>query len=181
MQVRRKYVARVATELLGAYGIASPPVDVEAIARRLGLDVRRNPNSRDDLSGFLLRQTGRDGGIIGVNDSHAPNRQRFTIAHEIGHHLLHPADELYVDQTGRGLTIQARDQQSSEGTNPQEIEANLFAAALLMPEEFLQEDLAQSGDIDLEDDHALSELAQRYQVSVQSLTFRLANLGFVNI
>ena len=78
-------------------------------------------------SGFTLREGSRT--IIGVNTRTSRKRQRFTIAHEIGHVVLHESP-LIVDHSVR---IDWRDGVSSLGTQKQEIEANAFAAALLMP------------------------------------------------
>jgi Zn-dependent peptidase ImmA (M78 family) len=78
----------------------------------------------------------------------------------------------------RRYEIQRRDNKSKEGTDNDEKEANLFAAELLMPEEFLHRDLAELGGIDLADETELKKLAVRYQVSPQALAFRLAYLGY---
>ncbi len=56
-----------------------------------------------------------------------------------------------------------------------EIEANRFAAELLMPFDMIMADLHER-EIDVENEQELKELAQRYQVSVQSLTHRITNL-----
>ena len=55
--------------------------------------------------------------VLGVNDWHADVRQRFTVAHELGHLKLHH-DELFVDG------VLKRDDQSSLAIRPHEIEAN---------------------------------------------------------
>ena len=67
------------------------------------------------------------------------------------------------------------------GEDVEEREANLFAAELLMPAAFLKEDLLGK-DVDLIGDSAfLQRLAKKYDVSVQALTFRLANLGYITL
>ena len=149
------------------------PVDVERIARNLGIFVTRTP-SEDDISGFLLvHADGR--AVIGVNTLHHPNRQRFTIAHEIGHFLLHDFNEVHVDRA----VVKLRNRVSSRGDDSEEIEANRFAAEILMPEAFLSNDLDESTFIDLHDDRSMLRLARRYQVSVQAMTNRLVSLGFL--
>ena len=57
------------------------------------------------------------------------------------------------------------------------MEANRFAAELLMPIEFLQADLEKS-EFDLADDSELQTLAKRYGVSLQALAIRLNGLGY---
>jgi len=62
------------------------------------------------------------------NDPHPLVRQRFSIAHEIGHFILHQKQgQLFIDKTYK---VFLRDQLSSSGENIQEIQANQFAAAL---------------------------------------------------
>ncbi len=68
------------------------------------------------------------------------------------------------------------------GEQPSEIEANAFAAELLMPVSFLKRDLEEGDDaVDLSDDDALKSLAAKYRVSVTAMTFRLANLRYLRL
>ena len=81
--------------------------------------------------------------IIGVNALHHPNRQRFTVAHECGHLILHKAQitkEVHVD---KDFPMLMRDSVSAAGVNEMEIEANVFAAELLMPGSFSREGAGQ--------------------------------------
>ena len=112
--------------------------------------------------------------VIGVNSSHPETRQRFTIAHELGHVLLHKEESLHVDETA---SIRFRDEESSLATKSDEIEANQFAAELLMPEHLVTEEIAKLPDADPED--AIPILAERFQVSEQAMTLRLNRLGLL--
>jgi Zn-dependent peptidase ImmA (M78 family) len=132
--------------------------------------ILRSGDLPDNLSGFLLRQAG--GAVIGVNAEHADTRQRFTIAHEIGHLLLHP-DQSYLDR--KILPAYFRDDRSRTAEDKVEIDANQFAADLLMPKRFLLRALANR-EIDVEDADEVSKLAKRFGVSPQALTYRLINL-----
>jgi Zn-dependent peptidase ImmA (M78 family) len=118
--------------------------------------------------------------IIGVNTLHPKTRQRFTIAHEIGHLELNHLEqygehEILVD---RHFKVMLRDEKSSQASDPMEIEANAYAAELLMPTAMLivERELRSSG-VDYEDDELIHNLANRYKVSRQAMTFRLANLA----
>jgi hypothetical protein len=113
---------------------------------------------------------------IGVNTHHAPARQNFTTFHELGHLLLHDQEKLHIDN---GFRVRLRDDVSSQGTDDAEREANLFAASLLMPRRFLEEDLESEEYVDLLDDDFLSDLARKYGVSSQALVNRLKNLGYI--
>jgi Zn-dependent peptidase ImmA (M78 family) len=165
-------VARIrkkAQELLSKNRVRTPPVRVEAIAKSLGVSIRYEP-FEDDISGVLYRD--RNAVIIGVSSFHHSNRQHFTVAHEIGHLLLHEID-VHVD---KGYRMVARDSVSSQAVDPLEMDANRFAAELLMPVEFLEEDLRKLPD-DIEEEEAVVRLARKYQVSIQAMTIRLTSLG----
>lgn len=110
-----------AQDLLFRLGLATPPVDVWNVAHALGLAVKVAPLA------------GSDGCYVGygpytpcivVREDMAEVRRRFTLAHEIGHHLLH-SDEAITERVREWA-------RSSE-----EREANQFAAALLMPERYV--------------------------------------------
>jgi|GEM_PF-3077297 len=98
----------------------APPVNLEKIAEDLGLFVKQVP-----LAGFegCLVTDGTVGGILidaGMTDVH---RQRFTLAHEIGHFLMHRSQGDFHDTT----------EDMSDYQSELELEANLFASLLLIP------------------------------------------------
>jgi hypothetical protein len=105
----------VARRLLAKYGITTPFVDVLAVAKAEGFEVRVKPLP-DGLSGRLV------GKVIEVNVGEAAVRQRFTVAHELGHHAL---------GTTHGL---------SRGSAQAVIEreADAFAGELLVPGSMLR-------------------------------------------
>jgi Zn-dependent peptidase ImmA (M78 family) len=159
-----------ATELLEKHGAASIPVNVERVAKAEGVRVEYAPLD-GELSGLAHVRDGVP--IIGVNMLHAPNRQRFTLAHELGHIFLHrPQLELAVHVDRGSLR---RDPVSAAGTDPQEIEANAFASELLMPEHLIKAAL-EGKAIDLEDDDAIAALAKRFRVSDAAMRLRLDTL-----
>jgi Zn-dependent peptidase ImmA (M78 family) len=166
--IRRKKIHEVVDSLLRKHGVNKAPVPVKRIAKAEGARVYSDELD-GDLSGFLYRDPFET--VIGVNTHHAPVRQHFTIAHELGHLMLHETDQLHVDH-------KFRNEFSSDGSDPEEIEANLFAAALLMPAQFLREDI-QKTEIDLADEDVIYKLAKQYGVSTQALTIRLVNLGYL--
>lgn len=116
----------------------------------------------------------KDGvGIIGVNALHHPNRQRFSAAHELGHHELHAAEIRKAVHVDKGFRVLLRDDVSSKGVDPLEIEANAFASELLMPAEFLLNALDEAG-LDIEDEAGIEALARRFRVSSSAMRYRLA-------
>ena len=156
--------------LLKQSRISKPPVPVQKIAENLGLDVRYAP-FEGDLSGALVRGDGE--AYIGVNSLHHPNRQRFSIAHELGHYMLHKGMKVHVD---KDFHVNWRDDDSSKAINRDEIEANRFAAELLMPTRFLVRDIEELKSVNQEIAHTL---AKRYKVSSQAMRIRLGNFGFI--
>ena len=180
MKVRRKHIEKLVEKLLDDNNITSAPVNLAKITKRLDLDVVKQ-DADDSISGMLIN-TGTGKALIGVNKLHHPNRQRFTLGHEIGHYLLHKFDGVHFDGPSTGLQLNFRDDRSSDGSDVYEMEANLFAAELLMPRRLLKIDLADAEYVDLVDkrDRTLKNLAEKYKVSVRAITYRLAYLDRLN-
>jgi Zn-dependent peptidase ImmA (M78 family) len=131
--------------------------------------------SIQSLACSRMRDAGRGHAVIGVNIAQHLNRQRFTIAHELGHLLLHSGDAVHVD------AIKHRDDVSKKGTEIEEVESNLFAAELLMPAQFLKQDLDRLRTITLLDEEKVAKLARVYGVSSQAMAVRLAHLGYFHL
>lgn len=172
---------RTASTVLATEQVKRAPVPVEKIAGKYAhLMYYSLP---DDVSGMLLPLP-NDGGqrkwAIVVNVAHAEVRQRFTIAHELGHLLMHRYTTPHAD--GR-FVVRFRNARSATGSDREEIEANQFAAELLMPERLVlghatHLGLDLGGDSDLGSDAAvLARLATRFRVSVQAMSLRVANLA----
>lgn len=152
-----------AEAILKKAGVTSLPVPVEEIAEKYQIRISRAPHK--NFSGMLIRKDGR--ALIGVNNSEAEVRQRFTIAHELGHFFLHPNQDAFVDY---------RDNKNGIMRTPREKQANMFAAALLMPRKLLSKDFKAIAKNGFSDDE-LHELARRYDVSEDAIRFRLINLN----
>jgi len=99
-------------------------------------------------------------------------RQRFTIAHELGHLLLHDGVPIRID---RNFRVNWRKGSGVNASNVEEIEANFFAASLLMPKSMLTT-ANRLDHFDVEDDAEIVRLARLFRVSTQAMTFRLAEL-----
>jgi Zn-dependent peptidase ImmA (M78 family) len=172
--MRKPYARKVdarATQLLHELKLMRAPVDVRAVASQLGASVVFDELD-DDVSGFLLRD--KNVMTIAVNKHHHPNRQRFTLAHECGHLYLHAdkGDRLWLDKT-----YFFRDGSSSQGDQFAEIEANQFAAGLLMPEELIRSNLPHAGPVN---DVDVVRLAMHFEVSERAMTFRLISLDLLD-
>jgi Zn-dependent peptidase ImmA (M78 family) len=170
--MKREDVRQRAVNLLAECGVLGAPVPVEQIAVANGIQIIRSAAEWSE-SGFLLRDNGRV--IIGINARNSPSRQRFTIAHELGHWLMHDGKPLIVDQS---VMINKRDDVSSQATDLQEVQANQFAADLLMPKEYVMDELRQQMSSDIGSrEELITLLARRFDVSNDAMNWRLINLG----
>lgn len=134
------------------------PVEVGAIARDLGIEILADDTLPDSISGSIARDD--EGFFITVNARHALSRQRFTIAHELAHYVLHR------DQIGDGIQDSALYRSHLSGRC--EVEANKLAADILMPLDLVQTVLDQLGD-----KATVDELARRFHVSKSAMSIRL--------
>lgn len=162
-----------AEQLLHEYfeGGGTVPVRIAQLVESHGIEVVREA-AGPDLAGMLVVDD--DVSVIVVNADDAPYRQMFTLAHELGHYLLHRPT---------GAAAFHRDERSRTGTDRVEIDANTFAAEVLMPEAAVR---MHAGDlsVDLATDHGLEQiakLARRFDVSTQAMSFRLQNLGILKL
>ncbi|MBV6857941.1 ImmA/IrrE family metallo-endopeptidase [Xanthomonas campestris pv. zingibericola] len=113
------------------------------------------------MSGFLEKRGQQ--WVAGVNSYHHPVRQRFTLAHELAHFILHRGDKARFDDH----TYARR----HDDRSPMEREADNFAARLLMPEP----ELRQAVDKGVRN---LNDLARQFEVSSLAMRYRLEALGY---
>lgn len=161
-----------AQQVLEEFGFKAAPIPVDKIAKALGAVLRFSPLDQE-LSGMVYVKDGVP--VIGVNALHHPNRQRFTIAHEIGHLLLHRdliSESVHVDKQFRVLM---RDPKSATGLEGIEVQANQFASELLIPTSLFDPTKIAPSDID--DDAQLDDLAKKFRVSRQMLEYRISNFS----
>jgi len=164
---RRKLAREMALALLKEQKVTAPEVDVDAIARALGLTVEYV-----EVDGKISGQLYPDLREIVVNTrGRSRGRQRFTLAHELGHwrfrhHLL---SELPPDTLGYAGAFE--DEGSSEGRSNVEVEANTFAAELLMPSPWIRK---IPKPLNLGAPH---RLAETYGVSDQAMYYQLMRCG----
>jgi Zn-dependent peptidase ImmA (M78 family) len=161
-----------AHELLTEFGVTKAPVPVEKIAERRGLTVRHVPLD-DALSGMIFIRDNTP--IVIVNSLHHTNRQRFTLAHECGHYELHMNDIGGAVHVDKKYFVMERSGNSGKGFDPKEIEANRFAAELLVPRDMLFAEV-KGRIVDVEDDFLVAELARTFLVSVQMMSIRIGVL-----
>lgn len=122
-----------ALEILKDFGYTSPPIDPVKISRELGVRVYFADFSGEDdkISGFFYAEKNE----IYVNKHEYPPRMNFTVAHELGHKLLHE-DWL---KSSEYQALMRSDLINKANEDPKEREANTFAAHLLVPRAILKE------------------------------------------
>ena len=162
----KRQIANIASDILrDYYGNDKYPIMVIELAKNIGLTVFKATFDRDDVSGMIEAQEG----IIYVSENDRINRQRFSIAHEIGHYALHYKGNLFEEKDNK-QHISYRDSLSSLGFSIKEIEANFFAANLLMPEDKIK-DLHHNG-------YDINQMANFFGVSSIAIGHRLDFLGY---
>lgn len=137
------------------------PIDILKIAGELGLAVYKGTNTGQILSGKIVKDSdrgGKSGYAIYVNAKDAEVRQRFTIAHEIAHFLLHE------NKIGDGIVDDAL--YRSGLSNKEEAEANKLAAEILMPWHLINSAMNKTS-------MTISDLAEMFQVSESAMSIRL--------
>lgn len=170
--VRSDFVKREAERMLMKHRVTAYPVPVEFIAEREGLRVYHDPNLSDDISGFLYRSHDL-GDVVVVNLQHHPTRRRFTLAHELAHFVLHDGQN-YVSEK-----VRFRNSLTSTGADVEEVEANQWAAELLMPPHLIDKAIA-AAERYLTDDLLVKNLARDFGVSPLAMRIRLMALGYVD-
>lgn len=152
------------------------PRNMVDICNKLGIRVQESFNLDKDISGLIYKEYGQY--IILINGNHAPTRQNFTIAHELGHFFKHKekldneseivsyikSKSMECPAIPRGNTmLQDKDY------NKIEREANNFAAEILMPETEFIEQCCKSNSIE--------EVANYFGVSVAAASVQANKLG----
>lgn len=157
--------------LIDEHQLTALPVDPEKVAASLGAIVIHQPGPIE-LSGILLRRNGQD--VIGVGTDLEAARQRFALAHLVGHLHLHARRDLILDTATR----YSHPKLASMPTDREEAEANRFAAALLVPEGIVRR-MAVEADARTED-QMLDLLAPRFEVTRALMAARLMGLGIIS-
>lgn len=142
------------------------PVELEKIARDLGIHVYVC-DLDEEVSGKLTRDPiigGTSGFVIEINRRHHRNRQRFTLAHEIAHFVLHR------DLIDKGVVDNAL-YRSAALSDHYEAQANRFAADILMPIHLLQQAHKRTPDV--------RTLANMFGVSVEAMRIRIESLNLM--
>lgn len=167
--MKKADIEKLAHQTLIEHGMLSIPVDPVVLANRLGIRVSNAVFSDTSLSGMIAKRG--DKKSLLVNDNDSIERKRFTIAHELGHCLLHLEGEgEFVDSTTNLFRTEGTTQEGQ--SYYQEVEANAFAAALLMDAELVKQVWVKC--------RSLQTMARIFMVSESAMGIRLNTLGLNN-
>ncbi|RZK48095.1 MAG: ImmA/IrrE family metallo-endopeptidase [Pedobacter sp.] len=171
-----KELSDTVNKLLSEACVLKAPVPIKQIAKMCGVNVM-GYEFGEEISGVLIVEENK--ATIGFNTENSRVRQRFTIAHELGHFMQHVKsnnkDELFVD---KDFIVKFRsDKTYSAKEVTQEREANAFAAALLMPRQFILDEMKEPKYKKLHETKLIEELAKVFEVSVPAMTYRLSDLN----
>lgn len=149
------------------------PVDIEGLIRELGIELDKKADLDEGIAGQIERL--EDGRYkISVNKKDHYYRQRFTMAHELGHYFFHRS------LIGDGIDDNKAYRSTSEGRfynvnikPAHETLANQFAASILMPEPLVCEIYKElNGDI--------AEIAKRFQASKKAMLIRVDSIDMLS-
>lgn len=152
-RINRHQIRKITSRLLKECHIIDPPIRIEAISKKLEIILEKgdpeilNLFKIKNLSAFIDLESK----IVVYNSTHPSVRNRFSIAHEIGHLLLKHSFKNDI------FCLKSRD--------PREVEANMFAAELLMPFEWIKKDLKNGLKV--------ADIAYKYWVSEEAVGWRL--------
>lgn len=153
-----------AKKILKENFVLEPPVDVYEITRNEGIRVIEEPFPEDyeDVSGFINIED--DCPVMYINESEPKNRKKFTVAHELGHWVLH--EEAIREDTRRAVMFRVALGEPNQDLL--EKEANAFAAELLVPLDMFEK---------LEESQSQNELATIFEVSAEVIGYRKVALS----
>ncbi|WP_375725253.1 ImmA/IrrE family metallo-endopeptidase [Arcobacter sp. KX21116] len=148
------------------------PIEVDEIIKILGISIEKKPDFRKaKVTGSITMKEGIPRVWINPMMNQSKERERFTLAHELGHFMLHIAPSFRDDYISDDNIEWNRD----NNWDVKEMEANKFAAELLMPLEQIKEEFNTIDSSDRE--IKIEKLSEIFKVSRQAIQFRLQSIG----
>jgi len=161
MEPNYKYAREMARKVLKDYKLKSIPTDLKKIFDTLGFE-HVELDDPEDVDGMIVK-IGDKPSIVVINVKKPLVRQRFTLAHELGHIFLnHDKRDIYDAETAR-----EQSDDISPSKPPKEIEADIFASELLVPFEHIKTHIDRINDIEW--------LSQTFQVSKTAMLLAVEN------
>ncbi|MGE4234548.1 MAG: ImmA/IrrE family metallo-endopeptidase [Bacteriovoracia bacterium] len=170
----KKQAIRLAEDTLEKYQPKDDlETDIDCIAQKLNIEVKR-VDLESHISGSIV--FGPEKTVILINQNHSETRQRFSLAHELGHFLLHNKENpFFVDS----VQIEWRRENFQYNDFTQEVEANVFAASILMPEKRIYKYI-RNNDLFWFNETDIKTLAKTFNVSLTAMRIRLVSMGIID-
>lgn len=162
-----EYLEKLTSQILLDNDMYKVPVNIIAIAKAYGINVYEGDLDKK-ISGAIRYDRDNDKFEILVNKNDAIVRQRFTIAHELGHYFLH--QDMLINSDIHVDTLYRTETEIDTRIEEQEKEVDYFAGALLMNKILLEK---------LYDEYYINGLAKIFKVSASAMTVRLDILGML--
>lgn len=159
-----EYIHELTTGLYKGYEL-----QIEEVCKKLNLKYFV-ADFEDNISGAIIKDNDSDTYSIYVNRKHPRNRQRFTVAHEIGHYISYLKNSYSKEElkSNGGFEDQAISYRQEGIQSNAETEANLIAAELLMPRKMVDKLIGEG--------LTPEEMAELFFVSPSAMTIRLKDL-----
>jgi IrrE N-terminal-like domain len=155
-----------ADKLLQELGIDTLPTDPFDIAGRLGIALQAMPSRMGGASGMLIHVAGQFG-ICYPTHIESEGFKKFSVAHEIGHYRLPGHTEAVLDENGQHISAAG-----FHSSSRYELEADHFAAALLMPTQLVRPIIKEAGD----GLQAVEAIADKCETSLEAAAIRFTQL-----
>lgn len=168
MRRTNEQIEKIVKETCIKYDVNIMDVDPIKLASQLGIVVQAVEFKDPNIAGMLSHEGDKYEISINMYDSY--ERQRFTVAHELGHYLLG-----HLKETDASLEIFRRGITGDE----KEVEANKFAAALLVNSGYLKAMYEVNKIVYKEYLSIVDKLAKKFNVSRQTIHYRLKSIGVV--
>ncbi|WP_347358474.1 ImmA/IrrE family metallo-endopeptidase [Bdellovibrio sp.] len=171
---KKKQIKKAADDILSCVHSDNEfSIDILAIVNDLRINLVPVEELDSSISGFSAVRNGKK--IIGlVKSDLETERGRFTVAHELGHLTLH--QNSLINYSGQEVFF--RHNHGPEKYDIKEIEANYFAACILMPEDKLQKCVSELFSSNFMPASGIETLARNFKVSTTAMTVRLCDLGY---
>lgn len=165
------FARKKARKILKEFGVTAPPVAVRDIIEGHGLRIEE-VEREDAYNGELIPEHR----CIRLNTQKPKTRQRFTLAHELGHWVLYHRQRMIEDENlpleADAETLDETDFDDQATQKARDDEADTFAAELLMPTQWVRVDWkSRRPDVRL--------LAERYEVSEEAMWYQVMGLGLI--
>ncbi len=168
----RSRINELTADIIKEYNISTPIKNIDEVVEKLGGRVEYVPRDELDSDGKLLKSFCDVAFIIKVRENQVTSRINFTIAHELGHLFLHMGYQINESLWNDSTIIEY----NRRGNSEKELQANEFAASLLMPK---AEYIKIVNENSIGNFVNIGKVADYFGVSVDAASYRGKWLGYL--